>query len=136
MERKKIGIGYENYKEFVDQDMYYIDKTLLIRDILAQGGKVTLFTRPRRFGKTLALSMLRTFFEAETDPDGKPVDNRRYFEGKKIMERAFRDYEMSARAYHRTLRLARTIADMDDSPDIYAKHLLEAVAYRSTAKED
>ena len=85
MERKKIGIGYEDYKEFVDQDMYYIDKTLLIRDILAQGGKVTLFTRPRRFGKTLALSMLRTFFETEIGSDGKPVDNRRYFEGKKIM---------------------------------------------------
>ena len=85
MKQKKIGIGYENYKEFVDQDMYYIDKTLLVRDILTQGGKVTLFTRPRRFGKTLALSMLRTFFEAEIDRDGKPVDNRRYFEGKKIM---------------------------------------------------
>ena len=86
MEKRKIGIGYENYKEFVDQDMYYIDKTLLIRDILAQGGKVTLFTRPRRFGKTLALSMLRTFFEAEIDLDGKPVNNSRYFEGKKIMD--------------------------------------------------
>ena len=85
MERKKIGIGYENYKEFVDQDMYYVDKTLLVRDILAKGGKVTLFTRPRRFGKTLALSMLRTFFEAEVDRDGKPFDNSRYFAGKKVM---------------------------------------------------
>ena len=59
---KKLGIGYENYKEFIDGNMYYVDKTLLIRDILDKGGKVTLFTRPRRFGKTLALSMLRTFF--------------------------------------------------------------------------
>lgn len=83
---KKIGIGYENYKEFVDKDMYYIDKTLLIRDILEKGGKVTLFTRPRRFGKTLALSMLRTFFEAELDRDGQPIDNSRYFAGKKIMD--------------------------------------------------
>ncbi len=83
---KKIGIGYEDYKEFVDKDMYYIDKTLLIRDILEKGGKVTLFTRPRRFGKTLALSMLRTFFEAELDRDGQPVDNSRYFAGKKIMD--------------------------------------------------
>ena len=83
---KKIGIGYENYKEFIDQDMYYIDKTLLIRDIVEKGGKVTLFTRPRRFGKTLALSMLRTFFEKEYDYDGNVVDKRRYFEGKRIME--------------------------------------------------
>ena len=81
---KKIGIGYENYKEFIDQDMYYIDKTMLIQDIIEKGGKVTLFTRPRRFGKTLALSMLRTFFELEYDHEGNPVDKSRYFEGKKI----------------------------------------------------
>lgn len=83
---KKIGIGYENYKEFIDANMYYIDKTLLIKDVIERGGKVTLFTRPRRFGKTLALSMLRTFFEREYDGDGNVVDNRRYFEGKKIMD--------------------------------------------------
>ncbi len=82
---KKIGIGYENYKEFIDGDMYYIDKTMLINDVLEKGGKVTLFTRPRRFGKTLALSMLRTFFELEYDRDGNVIDKKRYFEGKKIM---------------------------------------------------
>ncbi len=82
---KKIGIGYEDYKEFIDEDMYYIDKTMLIDDIVERGGKVTLFTRPRRFGKTLALSMLRTFFELEYDYDGNVIDKRRYFEGKKIM---------------------------------------------------
>lgn len=83
---KKIGIGYEFYKEFIDQNLYYIDKTLLIRDVIEKGGKVTLFTRPRRFGKTLALTMLKTFFEKEYDYDGNPVDNRRYFDGKKIAE--------------------------------------------------
>ncbi len=83
---KKIGIGYENYKEFTDENLYYIDKTMLIRDVIRKGGKVTLFTRPRRFGKTLALSMLRTFFEQEYDDNGNPLDNRRYFEGKKIMD--------------------------------------------------
>ena len=60
---KKIGIGYEDYKEFIDDNLYYIDKTMLIADVVEKGGKVNLFTRPRRFGKTLALSMLRTFFE-------------------------------------------------------------------------
>ncbi len=83
---KKIGIGYENYKEFIDQDMYYVDKTLLIKDILEIGGKTTLFTRPRRFGKTLALSMLRTFFELEYAFDGNIIDKREYFEEKKIMD--------------------------------------------------
>ena len=83
---KKIGIGYEDYKRFIDDDMYYIDKTMLISDIVEKGGEVTLFTRPRRFGKTLALSMLRTFFELEYDYNGNVIDKRRYFEGKKIMD--------------------------------------------------
>ena len=83
---KKIGIGYENYKDFIDKDMYYIDKTLLIRDTVEKGGQTTLFTRPRRFGKTLAMSTIRTFFEKEITRDGKVVDNSRYFAGKKIME--------------------------------------------------
>jgi len=83
---KKIGIGYENYKRIIDDDCYYIDKTLLIRDVVEKGGMVTLFTRPRRFGKTLALSTLQTFYEDERKDDGTHVDNSRYFEGKKIME--------------------------------------------------
>ena len=82
---KKIGIGYEFYKEFIDDNMYYVDKTLLIRDVLEKGGKVTLFTRPRRFGKTLALTTLQTFFELEYDRERKVIDKRRYFEGMKIM---------------------------------------------------
>ena len=83
---QKIGIGYENYKDFIDNKLYYVDKSLLIRDIIEKGGKVTLFTRPRRFGKTLALSMLRTFFELEYDRDGNVIDKQKYFSGKKIMQ--------------------------------------------------
>ena len=83
---KKIGIGYEDYRRFIDDDMYYVDKTMLVRDIVEKGGEVTLFTRPRRFGKTLALSMLRTFFEKEYDFHGNIIDKKRYFEGKKIMQ--------------------------------------------------
>ena len=82
---KKIGIGYEDYKRMIEDDIYYIDKTMLINDIVEKGGMVTLFTRPRRFGKTLALSMLRTFFELEYDRDGNAIDKKRYFEGKRIM---------------------------------------------------
>ncbi|MCR5235103.1 MAG: ATP-binding protein [Lachnospiraceae bacterium] len=83
---KKIGIGYEDYKKFIDEKMYYVDKTLLVKDLVEKGGSVTLFTRPRRFGKTIALSMLRTFFELEYDTDGNEVDKQRYFDGMKIME--------------------------------------------------
>ncbi len=101
---KKIGIGYEDYKEFIDKDMYYVDKTLLIEDILERGGKVTLFTRPRRFGKSLALSMLRTFFELEYDRDGNPVDKKRYFEGKKIMGAS--DETLSMMGKHPVIKLS------------------------------
>ena len=83
---KKIGIGYEDYRRMIDEDIYYIDKTMLINDVVEKGGMVTLFTRPRRFGKTLALSMLRTFFELEYDREGNVVDKSRYFEGMRIME--------------------------------------------------
>lgn len=87
MERKKrIPIGIEFYKQMIEKNYYYIDKTLLIKDILDKGGQVNLFTRPRRFGKTLALTMLRTFFEMEIDRDGQQKDNSHYFEGMKIME--------------------------------------------------
>ena len=84
--KKAIPIGIESYKEIIKNDYYYIDKTLLIMDLLTQKSKVTLFTRPRRFGKTLAQSMLRTFFEEEIDADDRAVDNSEYFSGKKIME--------------------------------------------------
>ncbi len=83
---KPIPIGVEFYKQMIENGYYYIDKTLLIKDILEQGSMVTLFTRPRRFGKTLAQTMLRTFFEKEILPDGSVADNSVYFHGKKIME--------------------------------------------------
>lgn len=83
---RPVSIGIEDYKKIIEKNYYYIDKTLLVKELLDKGGAVNLFTRPRRFGKTLALSMLKTFFEKDTDIDGKVTDNSHYFEGKKIME--------------------------------------------------
>jgi len=77
VQAKPIPIGIEFYKEMIDNGYYYIDKTLLIRDILAQKNKVTLFTRPRRFGKTLAQSMLQAYFEKEILPREKDYGGRR-----------------------------------------------------------
>lgn len=82
--RERPGIGIENYKEMLDKSYYYVDKTLLIKELLDRGGKVSLFTRPRRFGKTLTLSMLRTFFEDERDDLGNRILNDRYFSNQKI----------------------------------------------------
>ncbi|XCP85612.1 AAA family ATPase [Roseburia hominis] len=61
--KKKLPVGIENFAEIRTEDFYYIDKTALIADLLHNWGKVNLFTRPRRFGKSLNMSMLRTFFE-------------------------------------------------------------------------
>ena len=63
----KLPVGIENFREIREDGFYYIDKTKLIEQLLEQWGKVWLFTRPRRFGKTLNMSMLRCFFEIGTD---------------------------------------------------------------------
>ena len=60
---KPLPIGIEFFHEFKDEGYYYVDKTLFIKELLDKKGKVNLFTRPRRFGKTLTLDMLRSFFE-------------------------------------------------------------------------
>ena len=64
---KKIPVGIEDFREIRTRDAYYIDKTRLIEQLIENWSKVNLFTRPRRFGKTLNMSMLKTFFEIGTD---------------------------------------------------------------------
>ena len=66
-EKLKLPIGLENFEEIRKSGFYYVDKTKLIEQLLEEWGKVNLFTRPRRFGKTLNMSMLRYFFEVGTD---------------------------------------------------------------------
>ena len=63
----KLPVGIENFEEIRKNRFYYIDKTRFIEQLVTAGGKVTLFTRPRRFGKTLNMSMLRCFFEIGAD---------------------------------------------------------------------
>lgn len=63
----KLPVGIEDFKEIRQEEFYYIDKTKLLEQLLEKWGKVNLFTRPRRFGKTLNMSMLRYFFEIGTD---------------------------------------------------------------------
>ena len=66
--RIKLPVGIESFEEIRKYEYYYVDKTLLIEQVLEEGSKVKLFTRPRRFGKTLNMSMLKSFFEIGTDP--------------------------------------------------------------------
>ena len=80
-ERKIISIGMEDFKEIINKNGYFVDKTRMLQQLLDSNSKVTLFTRPRRFGKTLNLSMIRRFFEDERLADGTAVDNRKLFDG-------------------------------------------------------
>lgn len=75
---KPIPIGIEDFRRLVDNGYFFVDKTLLIKELIDSGNAVTLFTRPRRFGKTLNMSMLRRYFE-KTDED-----NSYLFDGLKI----------------------------------------------------
>ena len=84
MRTQKLPIGIENFKEMRKQDFYYVDKTGLIVDLLADWGKVNLFTRPRRFGKTLNMSMLASFFEVGAD--ASLFDGLRVSEEKELCE--------------------------------------------------
>lgn len=79
-DKLKLPVGIEDFREIRRKDFYYIDKTGLIEQLLDSWGKVNLFTRPRRFGKTLNMSMLRYFFETGTD--------KTLFEGLHISQRS------------------------------------------------
>ncbi|MEE1191553.1 MAG: AAA family ATPase [Blautia sp.] len=66
-EKKRLPVGVENFEQLIKDNYYYVDKTGLISELLCNGGMVNLFTRPRRFGKTLNMSMLEHFFSIERD---------------------------------------------------------------------
>lgn len=78
--KKRIPIGYEDFKQLMDGGFYYVDKSMLIYELLHNGGQNDLITRPRRFGKTLNFSMLKYFF------DITEKDNAYLFDGLKISE--------------------------------------------------
>lgn len=76
--RKKLPIGIDGFEKIRSNDFYYIDKTMFIKELLQNWGEVNVFTRPRRFGKSLNISMLKSFFEIGNDPT--------LFKGLKIAE--------------------------------------------------
>ena len=79
MRKKAVPVGIEDFKELIQEGYYYIDKTLLIDEMLMNKSKVTLFTRPRRFGKTLNMSMIKYFFDVKNKEE-----NKKLFENLKI----------------------------------------------------
>lgn len=76
--KRPLPIGVENFADMVKNDYYYVDKTIFMKELLDLKGKVNLFIRPRRFGKTLNLSMLRYFFE-DTGDINRNEENKKLF---------------------------------------------------------
>ncbi|CAM2393838.1 MULTISPECIES: AAA family ATPase [Fusobacterium] len=77
---KRIGIGLSDFKELIEEDFYYFDKTKFIDEIVKDGAKVKLFARPRRFGKTLNMSMLKYFFDIKKADENKKLFKNLYIE--------------------------------------------------------
>ena len=84
MNHKPLPIGTDDFKKLISEGYYYIDKTLFIKELLDKKGEANLFTRPRRFGKTLNMSMLRYFFE-DTGKEERNAENKGLFDGLEIM---------------------------------------------------
>ena len=84
--KRKLPIGVSDFKKIIQNDYYYFDKTKLIENILNEGSEVKLFTRPRRFGKTLNMSMLKYFFDVKDKEE-----NRKLFEGLNISKSEYFD---------------------------------------------
>ena len=83
---KRIPIGVSNFKHLIDEDLYYFDKTKFIEDIIKDGSQVKLFTRPRRFGKTLNMSMLKYFFDIEKKEENRKLFKDLYIENTDLFE--------------------------------------------------
>ena len=82
VELKRLPVGLDDFKKIRKNQFYYVDKTKLIEQLLQNWSKVNLFTRPRRFGKTLNMSMIKSFFEIGTD---KRLFDGLYISSKKEM---------------------------------------------------
>ena len=86
MNYKPLPIGIDDFKKLMERDCYFVDKTLLIKDIIDNKAEVNLFTRPRRFGKTLNMSMIQYYFEDMRDEyTGEKRDNSYLFNNLNIL---------------------------------------------------
>jgi len=108
--KKALPIGEDDFRTVIEEDYYYIDKTLLIKDFLTYKNKVALITRPRRFGKTLNMTMLRDFLDITGD-------SQKIFEGLKIMETRYADRINSVPVVYLSLKncIGKTVEDLETS---------------------
>ena len=83
---KRLAIGLSDFKHLIEEDFYYFDKTAFIEDVIKDGSQVKLFTRPRRFGKTLNISMLKYFFDIENREENRKLFKNLYIEKTKAFK--------------------------------------------------
>ena len=123
-----LPVGVVSYKEAVSK-YYYVDKTLMIRDIIDQLPKVSLFTRPRRFGKTLNMDMLRTYFEMSDQ------DNSVYFHDKKIWKcgRKYREEQGKYPVIYLTFKDMKTTSWQDALKKIRSLLAYEFIRHQELA---
>ena len=86
---KKIPIGIDNFVDIIRDDCYYVDETKLVEEIMESGTRIFLFPRPRRFGKSLNISMLENFFDVE-----KKEENKDLFQGLYISTTKYKEIQI------------------------------------------
>ncbi|MCL2064422.1 MAG: AAA family ATPase [Candidatus Cloacimonetes bacterium] len=86
LEKKELPIGVSDFKEIITENLYFVDKSMFIKDVAGSGTKVLLYPRPRRFGKTLNLSMLKYFYDCNED-NSQLFDDLEISKEEKIMKK-------------------------------------------------
>ncbi len=136
-EYKPLPIGTEDFKRIIEDECYYVDKTLLIKSLIDSKAAVTLFTRPRRFGKTLNMSMLKYFFE-DTGDETRNAENRAIFDGLKIMDAGekYMEHMQQYPVISLTLKSAKQASFEDAYLKIKTEIVREYKKYREILKSD
>ncbi|MCD8325683.1 MAG: ATP-binding protein [Lachnospiraceae bacterium] len=129
MKKRTFPLGYDDFREVRMADRYFVDKSMMVEEFLSCGDKVSLITRPRRFGKTLNMTMLRDFFDITKD-------SRDIFEGLAIMDTDYAEMINSMPVIYFTLKDCNA-----QTPEYLARVLCEALAqeyhrYYAIAKEE
>ena len=129
--KKKLPIGISDFKKIIDGNYYYFDKTELIKSIIGEPGEVKLFTRPRRFGKTLNMSMIKYFFDIENKDGNKKlfqnlkISENEYFEKQgtaPVISISFRNYDESSWGNGFEM-IKNTISDLYDEFEFVKENL-------------
>ena len=129
--KKKLPIGISDFKKIIDENYYYFDKTELIKSIIGEPGEVKLFTRPRRFGKTLNMSMIKYFFDIENKNENKKlfenlkISENEYFEKQgtaPVISISFRNYDESSWGNGFEM-IKNTISDLYDEFEFVKENL-------------